>query len=139
MCLLPRGAIVLLDSKANEERKEAMLARFDHRPMLTAALALTTAVLVVVAITLATLLITSAPAVNPTSVNGGNPGAGAANPAERMDAGGKGYGMPVKAPANPAERMDAGGKGYGMPIEEPAQKGDSVAPHQEIPSAHYGL
>jgi hypothetical protein len=96
-----------------------MLARFDHRPMLTAALALATIVLVVVAVTLSTLLITSAPAVSPTSIGGGgNPGAGA---------------------ANPAERMDAGGKGYGMPIEEPAQKGDSVAPHQEIPSAPYGL
>jgi hypothetical protein len=89
-----------------------MIARFDHRPMLTALLALSTAVLVVVVITLSTLLITSAPAVSPSSVGiGGNPGAA---PADRMDAGGKSYGMPIKAPA---DRMDAGGKGYGMPIK----------------------
>ena len=55
-----------------------MLARFDHRPMLTAALALSTAVLVMVVITLATLLITSAPTVSPSSVgDGGNVGAAA--------------------------------------------------------------
>jgi hypothetical protein len=79
-----------------ERKEEAMIARFDHRPMLTALLALSTAVLVVVVITLATLLITSAPASSPSSVSdGGNPGA-AADPADRMDAGGKGYGMPVK-------------------------------------------
>ena len=48
-----------------------MLARFDHRPMLTALLALSTAVLFVVVITLTTLLIiTAAPqAASPTSVN----------------------------------------------------------------------
>ena len=59
-----------------------MIARFDHRPMLTAALALTTAVLVVVVITLATLLITAAPpAATSTSESGGaNPGAAAAVP-----------------------------------------------------------
>jgi hypothetical protein len=52
-----------------------MLARFDHRPMLTALLALTTAVLVVVVITLATLLITAPPAAIPSSVgDGGNAG-----------------------------------------------------------------
>jgi hypothetical protein len=85
-----------------------MIARLDHHPMLTALLALTTAVLVVVVITLATLLITSTPAVSPTSISdGGNPGAGAANPAGRMDAGGKGYGMPIETPA---ERMDTGGR-----------------------------
>src|SRR5215211_6180762 len=51
-----------------------MLARFDHRPMLTAALALSTAVLVVVVIMLATLLITAPEAVSPPSVSlGGNP------------------------------------------------------------------
>ena len=92
-----------------------MIARLDHRPRLTALLALTTAVLVVVVIALATLLITSTQAVGPTSIGGsGNPGAGAANPAGRMDAGGKGYGMPIEAPA---DRVDAGGKGYGMPVK----------------------
>jgi hypothetical protein len=55
-----------------------MLARFHHRPMLTALLALSTAVLVVVVITLATLLITSPQAETPSSVGGDNPGAAAA-------------------------------------------------------------
>jgi hypothetical protein len=83
-------------SQTERKEEEAMIARFDHRPMLTALLALSTAVLVVVVITLSTLLITSAPAVSPSSVSdGGNPGAAAA-PADRMDAGGKSYGMPIK-------------------------------------------
>ena len=42
-----------------------MIARFDHRPKLTAALALATIVLVVVVVTLATLLITLQPAASP--------------------------------------------------------------------------
>jgi hypothetical protein len=51
-----------------------MIARFDHRPMLTAALALATIVLLVVVVTLSTLLITSPPAVAPTSGSvGDNP------------------------------------------------------------------
>ena len=55
-----------------------MLARFDHRPMLTALLALSTAVLVVVVITLATLLITAPQAATPSRVSdGGNTGAAA--------------------------------------------------------------
>ena len=58
-----------------------MIARFDHRPMLTAAFALSTTVLVVVVITLSTLLITSAPpAATSSSVSdGGNLGAAPAN------------------------------------------------------------
>jgi hypothetical protein len=56
-----------------------MLERFDHRPMLTAALALATIVLVVVVVTLATLLITLQPAASPQSDSGrSNPGAAAA-------------------------------------------------------------
>jgi hypothetical protein len=82
---------MLLDSKVNGERKEAMIARFDHRPMLTAALALTTIVLFVVVVT---LLITFPPAASPTSgSSGGNPGAAAA-PAN-MDAGGENYGWDI--------------------------------------------
>ena len=59
-----------------------MIARFDHRPMLTALLALTTTVLVVVVVTLTTLLITAAPpAATSSSASGGaNPGAAAAVP-----------------------------------------------------------
>jgi hypothetical protein len=56
-----------------------MIARFDHRPMLTALLALTTTLLVVVVITLTTLLITAAPPAATSSGEGGaNPGAAAA-------------------------------------------------------------
>ena len=51
-----------------------MIARFDHRPMLTALLALSTTVLVVVVITLATLLNTSPQASSPPSVSGGGVG-----------------------------------------------------------------
>ena len=49
-----------------------MLERFDHRPMLTAALAIATIVLVVVVVTLATLLVTLQPAAKlfPRTVNG---------------------------------------------------------------------
>ena len=59
-----------------------MIARFDHRPMLTALLALTTTVLVVVVITLTTLLITAAPpaATSSGESGGANPGAAAAVP-----------------------------------------------------------
>jgi len=58
-----------------------MIARFDHRPMLTAVLALSTTVLVVVVITLSTLLITAAPPqVTSSSESDANPGAAAAVP-----------------------------------------------------------
>jgi hypothetical protein len=66
-----------------------MIARFDHRPMLTALLALSTTVLfVVVVVTLSTLLTTLPQAASPTSgTGGGNP----AGPAPKvMDA--KSYG-----------------------------------------------
>ena len=53
-----------------------MIARFDHRPLLTALLALSTAVLVVVVITLAALLLTAAPpAATSSGESGANPGA----------------------------------------------------------------
>src|SRR5215213_2129261 len=83
---------------ADQRKEKAMIARFDHRPMLTALLALSTTVLVVVVITLSTLLLTSPPAANPPSVGSANPGAGAA-PAN-MDAGGESYGWDI--PTNPA-------------------------------------
>ena len=57
--------------RKNEERKdEAMIARFDHRPMLTAALALSTTVLILMVVTLSTLLITLPQAASPLSVSG---------------------------------------------------------------------
>ena len=58
-----------------------MIARFDHRPMLTALLALTTILLVVVVVTLTTLLLTAAPpAATSSSEGGANPGAAAVVP-----------------------------------------------------------
>ena len=86
-----------------------MIARFDHRPMLTALLTLSTTVLVVVVITLSTLLYTSAPAASPPSVGSGNHGAGAV-PAN-MDAGGSNYGWNIQPKA--AQNADAGGENYG--------------------------
>ena len=52
-----------------------MIAKFDHRPMLTAALALFTIVLVLVVVNLAALLITAPPVTTSPSESGGNPGA----------------------------------------------------------------
>jgi hypothetical protein len=59
-----------------------MIARFDHRPMLTALLALTSILLVVVVVTLTTLLLTAAPsaATSLSESGGANPGAAAAVP-----------------------------------------------------------
>jgi hypothetical protein len=61
-----------------EKGDKAMIARFDHRPMLTALLALTTTVLVVVVVTLSTLLITAAPPAATSSSESGGANAGAA-------------------------------------------------------------
>jgi hypothetical protein len=99
-----------------------MIARFDHRPMLTAALALSTTVLVVVVITLAALLITAQP---PAATSARESGAG--NPGAAVPATGEFYGD--------------GWNNYGHDMDRPypARTGDSVEPHQEIPSAHYGL
>ena len=59
-----------------------MIARLDHRPMLTAVLTLSTTLLVVVVITLTALLITAAPpaATSSSESGGANPGAAAAVP-----------------------------------------------------------
>ena len=59
-----------------------MIARFDHRPKLTAALALATIVLLVVVLTLSTLPITLQPAPSPQSDSGGG------NPATQAQSGG---------------------------------------------------
>jgi len=100
----------------NARKDEAMSARFDHRPRLTALLALSTAVLFVV-ITLSTLLITSAPAASPSSLGDGG------NPADL-------HGKVVAAAAH--KGMDAGGENYGNDdyyrhhplVVKPAQMGD---------------
>ena len=99
-----------------------MIARLDHRPMLTALLAISTAVLVLVVITLATLLITAAPpAATSSSESGANP--------------------PAAAVPGTGEFYGEGWNNYGHDMDrpQPAKTGDSVEPHQEIPSAHYGL
>jgi hypothetical protein len=100
------GVIVLLDGKANGERKEAMIARFDHRPRLTAALALATIVLLAVVVTLSALLITSPQAVAPTSGSVGE------NPPV-IGAGGEHYG----------DAWNNYGHDFDRP--KPAQTGDS--------------
>jgi hypothetical protein len=82
-----------------------MIARFDHKPMLTAALALTTAVLVVVVITLATLLITAAPpAATSTSESGAaDPGSVVVGTGENYGEGWNNYGHDTDQP-RPAQR-----------------------------------
>jgi len=93
-----------------------MIARFDHRPMLTALLALTTTLLVVVVITLTTLLITSAPpqATSSSESGGANPGAAAAVPGTG-DFYGEGW----------------NNYGHDAPLPQPGQAGDS-AQRQEV-------
>jgi hypothetical protein len=90
-----------------------MIARFDHRPLLTAALALSTIVLLVVVVTLSTLLITAAPPAAPALS-----GSVGENPPV-MGAGGEHYGD--------------GWNNYGHDFDQPkpAQNGDS-AERQEV-------
>jgi hypothetical protein len=84
-----------------------MIARFDHRPMLTALLALTTAVLVVVVITLSTLLITAAPpAATSSSESGANPGAIVQGTGENYGDGWNNYGHDMDQP-RPAQTSDS--------------------------------
>jgi hypothetical protein len=100
-----------------------MIARLDHHPMLTAALALTTILLVVVVIALATLLLPAEPpAATSSSEGGANPGAAAA-----VQGTGDNYGGMWN------------NYGHDMDQPQPANTSDSVEPHHEIPSAHYGL
>ena len=95
-----------------------MLARFDHRPMLTALLALTTTLLVVVVITLSTLLLTAAPPVATSSNESGaaNPGAAAAVPGTHANygEGWNNYGHDEDLPQS-AQKGDA-------PISDSAQR-----------------
>ena len=92
-----------------------MIERFDHRPLLTAVLALSTTVLVVVVITLSTLLITaSQQAATSSSESGrGNP--------------------PAAAGAGIGSNYGEGWTNYGHDVvpPSPAQKGDSVAAPKE--------
>ena len=101
-----------------------MIARFAHRPMLTALLALTTAALVVVVITLATLLIIAAPPVTTSSSeDGANHGAAA-------------------VVAGTGENYGEGWNNYGhdAPLPQPAQTGNgadsAVDRHAEVVAAY---
>src|SRR5215217_7282711 len=80
----PLGFSVHRENEGQRKGK-AMIARFDHRPMITALLALSTTVLLVLVITLTTLLITAPQAPSPPSVSLG------ANPAAPADAVGQGF------------------------------------------------
>ena len=108
-----------------------MIARFDHRPMLTALLALTTTLLVVVVITLATLLITAAPpAATSSSEGGANPVA----PAAVAGTGGN-YGEGWNNYGYDAEHAAA--------LQQPAKTGNgadsAIDRHAEVVAAHHGL
>jgi hypothetical protein len=87
-----------------------MIARFDHRPMLTALLALSTTLLVVVVITLSTLLLTAAPpaATSSNESGGANHGAAAAvqGTGENYGEGWNNYGHDEALP-QPAQKGDA--------------------------------
>ena len=76
-----------------------MIARFDHRPMLTALLALCTTVLVVVVITLAALLVTALPpAATSSGESGANPGAVVSGTGEHYGEGWNNYGHDMDRP-----------------------------------------
>jgi hypothetical protein len=100
-----------------------MIARFDHRPMLTAVLALSTTVLLAVVITLATLLITAAPpaATSSSESGGSNPGAAVAGTGDFYGEGLNNYGHDAL---------------HDVVLPKPAQAGDSqtsdFAERQEV-------
>jgi hypothetical protein len=109
-----------------------MIARFDHRPMLTALLALTTTLLVVVVITLATLLIRATPPAATYSNEGGaNPVAPAAvaGTGENYGEGWNNYGHDAALP-QPAET----GNGADSAIDRHAQV---VAAYQPPTTAYH--
>jgi hypothetical protein len=106
-----------------------MIARFDHRPRLTAALALATTLLVVVVVTLSTLLITAAPPAAPAlsgSVGDNAPVIGAGG--EFYGDGWSNYGHDFDQP-KPAQIEDTGGENYAQydyysHMPNPAQTGN---------------
>ena len=105
-----------------------MIARFDHRPKLTAALALATIVLLVVVVTLSGLLVTSPQAEAPTSGSvGENPrviGAGGEHYGEQWN----NYGHDFDQP-NPAKA----GLDPGSPATYNATNGnDPIQRHAEV-------
>jgi hypothetical protein len=94
--------------KGKEDRKdEAMIARFDHRPMLTAVLALSTTVLVVVVVTLSTLLITLPQAASPPSLSDGGNHASPAPKVMDAESYGEVYGWNIQAGSSDASNDSA--------------------------------
>jgi tRNA(Arg) A34 adenosine deaminase TadA len=87
-----------------------MIARFDHRPMLTAVLALSTTVLVGVVITLAALLIMSAPpaATSSSESGGANAGAVVVGTSENYGEGWNNYGHDAPHDAVPPQPAQPG-------------------------------
>jgi hypothetical protein len=102
-----------------------MIARFDHRPILTALLALTTTVLVVVVITLTTLLLTAAPPAATSS----------------SESGGANLGAPAAVPGT-SDFYGEGWNNYGHDeaLPQPAQKGNgadsAIDRHAEVVAAY---
>jgi hypothetical protein len=119
-----------------------MIARFDHHPRLTALLALSTAVLVVVVIALATLLIRSAlPAATSTSESGGtNPGAAVPGTGENYGEGWNNYGHDA---AHAAALRQAAKKGNGAdsavdrPAKPASSRYDYYQNHYDYHQNHY--
>ena len=105
-----------------------MIARFDHRPMLTALLAVTTTVLFVVVVTLSTLLITAAPPEATHSSEGG------ANPVAPAAAAGTGEHIGMEGWNN---------YGHDAAPPQPAETGNgadsAIDRHAEVVAAHHGL
>jgi hypothetical protein len=100
-----------------------MIARFDHRPKLTALLALSTTVLFVVVVTLSTLLITAAPpaATSSSESGGANPGAAVAGTGGKFyGAGLNNYGHDGVVLPKPAQKATAEGNGND-PIDRHAE------------------
>jgi hypothetical protein len=99
-----------------------MIASFDHRPMLTATLALSTSVLIVVVITLSTLLITLPQTASaPGRSDGGNP-TGPAPKVMDAESYGEVYGWNIQA----------GGENKGYDIYRASRTGDSGKRHHKI-------
>jgi len=94
-----------------------MIERFDHRPKLTAALALSTIVLFVVVVTLATLLMTAQPpAATSSSESGANPGAAVWGTGENYGEGWNNYGYDAEHAAALRQAAQTG-NGADSPID----------------------
>jgi hypothetical protein len=105
-----------------------MITRLDHRPMLTALLALTTTVLFMVVVTLSTLLIRATP---PAATHSSEVGA---NPVAPAAVAGTGEHIGIEGWNN---------YGHDAALPQPAQTGNgadsAIDRHAEVVAAHHGL